>query len=199
MTITYDRAKFFAAVRRPVFAGHLSASQVSGMEAILNGWEKLQPSGDTRFIAYILGTTRWETAATMQPIEEYGHGRGRAYGVPAGPWHRIYDGRGDVQLTWEANYAKADKELHARGLLKAGESMVKTPALAMRPDMAAAVMFFGMLEGWFTGRKLSTYFTAHGSDWTNARRIINGTDHAADVAALARHFDVAMTAARTSA
>lgn len=192
MPITYDRKSFFDAVRDSVFDGWMSAKQVDGIEAILDGWEKLQPVGDTRFLAYMLGTTKWETASTMQPIEEYGHGRGRSYGVPAGPWHQVYDGRGDVQLTWQANYRKATARLRALGVLTEAEDLERTPALALRADIAAAVMFYGMLEAWFTGKKLADYFHGTASDWIGARRIINGTDHAGDVAALAEHFFAAL-------
>ena len=191
MPFSYDRKAFFDAVRDSVFRGSLTASQVAGMTAILDGWERLQPNGDTRFIAYMLGTAAWETARTMQPVEEYGHGRGRAYGAPAGPWHQVYDGRGDVQLTWEPNYRKATLRLRALGVLTADEDLERTPALAMRPDVAAAIMFYGMMEGWFTGKKLATYFNAE-TDWVNARRIINGTDQAEAIAAIAQHFFAAL-------
>ncbi|WP_210253139.1 hypothetical protein, partial [Beijerinckia sp. L45] len=160
--------------------------------AILAEWERLQPAGDTRFIAYMLATANWETEHTMQPIEEIGHGHGRAYGAPAGPWHQVYDGRGDVQLTWIQNYRKADTELHMRGVLTAAEDMVKTPALAKRSDVAAAIMFYGMTLGWFTGKKLSDYFHGTATDWVDARRIINGTDHDTDIAAIAQHFFAAL-------
>ena len=196
MPITYDRDSVFASVRDSVFAGHLTDGQVEGIDSILAGWETLQPAGDTRHLADCLGTTKWETASTMQPIEEYGHGRGRAYGVPAGPWHQVYDGRGDVQLTWEANYRKATLRLRARGVLRADEDLERTPALAMRADIAAAIMFCGMLEGWFTGKKLSTYYTASAADWVGSRRIINGTDHAAPIALLKKHFYAALVPAR---
>ena len=195
MPITYDRDSVFASVRDSVFAGHLSDGQVEGVESILSGWETLQPLGDTRYLADCLGTTKWETASTMQPIEEYGHGHGRAYGVPAGPWHQVYDGRGDVQLTWEANYRKATLRLGALGVLRPDEDLERTPTLAMRPDVAAAIMFYGMLEGWFTGKKLSTYYNATAADWVGSRRIINGTDHAAPIALLKKHFYAALVPA----
>ena len=35
---------------------------------------------------------------------EIGSGKGRKYGVPAGPYGKIYYGRGPIQITWEANY-----------------------------------------------------------------------------------------------
>ncbi|GJE34856.1 hypothetical protein [Methylobacterium oxalidis] len=167
MAFDLDRAAFFDAVRRQPFSGHLTQSQVNGMSAILDacpadlGVEKT---------AYCLATTFHETARTMQPIEEFGRGKGRKYG-PTGFW-----GRGYVQLTWEANYAKATKRLRALGFLKASEDLVKTPALAMRPDVAAAIMFYGMVEGWFTGKKLADYFGPGRTDAVGARRIINGTD-----------------------
>lgn len=185
MSIDLDRAKFFDAVRRQPFAGHLTAPQVAGMEAILDA---CPPDLGVEKTAYCLATTFHETARTMQPIEEFGRGKGRSYG-PTGFW-----GRGFVQLTWQANYAKATKELRARGVLKASEDLVKTPALAMRPDVAAAILFYGMIEGWFTGKKLGDFFVPGRSDPKGARRIINGTDCDALIAGYHAQFRVALIA-----
>ena len=35
---------------------------------------------------------------------ELGRGKGKKYGVPAGPYGKIYYGRGPIQITWENNY-----------------------------------------------------------------------------------------------
>ena len=35
---------------------------------------------------------------------EQGFGKGRPYGRPAGPYGKVYYGRGPIQITWEANY-----------------------------------------------------------------------------------------------
>ena len=35
---------------------------------------------------------------------EIGSGKGRPYGKPAGPYGKIYYGRGPIQITWESNY-----------------------------------------------------------------------------------------------
>ena len=35
---------------------------------------------------------------------EIGKGKGRKYGVPAGPYGKVYYGRGPIQITWEHNY-----------------------------------------------------------------------------------------------
>ena len=182
-----DRAGFFPSARATVFHGILEQSQVNGLNSLLDAFEAAGIT-DARYIAYMLATAFHETAATMQPIEEYGHGRGHSYGVPTGMWYQVYDGRGDVQLTWIYNYAKATTELQKRGVLKPDESMIETPELALRPDVAAAVMIYGMQEGWFTGRKLADYFNANITDFISARRIINGMDCAALIGSYARNF-----------
>lgn len=134
----------------------------------------------------------------MQPIREIGRGAGHPYGAPAGPYHQLYYGRGLVQLTWLANYEKADKRLHELGVLKADESLVQTPDLALRPDVAAAVMIHGMIEGWFTGRKLGDFFHGSVSDWFDARTIINGHDHAGEIAAWGMQFYSALVAQKNA-
>lgn len=179
---------FYAELKHDLFQHGLSNSQASGIEAVLTAWEHTAPSSPLEYIAYSLATPMWETARSMQPIEELGRGRGRAYGIPTGPWHQVYDGRGDVQLTWIANYRKADAKLHELGVLKSDENMVKDPRLAMRSDVAAAVMIHGMLEGWFTGKKLSDFMHTGHFDALHARRIINGMDHAAVILGYYGHF-----------
>lgn len=173
-----NRSAFFAAVRPNPFGGTLSQSQVDGMNAILDACPAglaLEP------LAYCFATAFHETARTMQPIEEYGKGKGKSYG-PTGFW-----GRGLVQLTWEANYRKAGAEL--------GFDLVGHPELALRPDIAAPVMFRGMTQGWFTGKKLVDYFGPGRSDPVNARRIINGTDKADTIAGYHKRFVAALQAA----
>lgn len=169
----YDRDKFFAGVHALV--PRLSQGQVDGFNAVLDA----APVGILRsHMAYCLATAWHETAFTMQPIEEYGRGAGKPYG-PTGFW-----GRGYVQLTWKDNYAKAGAAL--------GFDLVGTPSLALHPDVAAKVMFEGMSLGWFTGKKLSDYFSATVNDPVNARRIINGTDKAAQIAGYFNVFLVSL-------
>lgn len=185
MAASLNRSAFFDRVRAAPFGGRLSASQVAGIEAILDACPAMLGLAS---LAYCLATTFHETARTMKPIEEYGRGKGRTYG-PTGFW-----GRGFVQLTWEANYAKATAALRKLGVLTAAEDLVKTPALAMRPDVAAAILFYGMVEGWFTGKKLADYFGSGRNDPVGARRIINGTDKAATIAGYHATFVDALTA-----
>lgn len=181
-----DRAKFFEWIRNGPFPGKLTPDQVRGTNALLDAIEKHVT--DKRDMAYMLATTYHETAHTMLPIEEYGHGRGHKYGSPTGPWHCVYDGRGDVQLTWEANYIHATNRLCELGVIGADIDLDKNPNLAMRPDIAAAIMIYGMIEGWFTKHKLSDYINDKQTDFVNARRIINGTDRAKLIAGYAEQF-----------
>lgn len=180
-----DKKEFFKQIR-PLFK-KLSKKQVEGIEAIIDKWEALGLT-DLRHLAYMLATTFHETARTMQPIAEYGKGTGRKYGKP-GKHGQVAYGRGYVQLTWDFNYEKADDELGLGGMLIADYN------LALQPDIAAAIMFRGMQEGWFTGKKLSQYFNDKKTDFWNARRIVNGTDEATKISGYGRTFWAALKAA----
>ena len=190
-----DQKIFFAEVRDHVFGRSMYQGQVDGCLAILEAWEKHAPASDPRFIAYSLATTYHETARSMAPVRELGSGRGRAYGNPVPPYNQIYYGRGYVQLTWERNYTYATKRLRELGLVGSDVDLVRNPDLAMRPDIAAAVLVCGMSEGWFTGRKLIDYFKGTRSDWIDARVIINGHDRAALIASYGMAFYHALTEA----
>jgi len=176
-----DRARFFAGIRQKPFPGKLLANQVQGCNAILDEWER-RGLTDLRWLAYMLATTKWETNHTMQPIKEGGslaYLKSKKYW----PWY----GRGYVQLTWEDNYRKfRDRVMN---LFKA--DIVSNPDDAMQPDVAAFIMFEGMINGEFTGKKLSQYFNET-ADWVGARRIINGTDKAEAIADIARQFFAAL-------
>lgn len=171
-------AAFFAAAK--AVTGGLTQGQVDGFNAIL----KAIPEWPVSWAAYALATAYHETAATMQPIAEYGKGKGRKYGVPGRNKGQIAYGRGYVQLTWDDNYERADREIGAAGKL------VENYDLALQPDTAADIMREGMAEGWFTGKALKDYLPG---DYVNARRIINGTDKAQTIAGYAVKFEKALT------
>lgn len=182
-----NEEKFFADVRKFLFL-RLTQGQVDGMNTILAATNGLPIS----YRAYILATAYLETAWTMQPIIEYGsrkyfnkYERHTAIGKRLGNKELgdgfLYRGRGYVQLTGRANYAKAGKKL--------GVLLEQTPDLALQPDIAASIMVRGMQEGWFTTKKLSDYLPG---DYENARRIINGKDKASTIAGFARKFEAAL-------
>ena len=178
--IANDRERFFRAVRELVFGGTLAQGQVDGINGILDAWEAKDEASDPRFVAYSLATAFWETAQTMQPIAEYGHGAGKVYGTPDPATGLMYYGRGLVQLTWKANYAKMSEVC--------GIDLVGQPERAMEWPIAGKIMVEGMTRGMFTGRKLGDYFVGTRSDWVDARAIINGHDRAAQIAGYGMHF-----------
>lgn len=180
--IELDRDKFFPAVRAELFKGRLTEKQFQGLDYLL---EAADPEIDRRSLAYVLATAQHETAHTMQPIGEYGKGRGRTYGATDPETGHAYYGRGYVQITWRENYRKMGELL--------GVDLVHNPELALEPSIAARILFLGMELGSFTGRKLADYFNATKTDWLNARRIVNGMDCAELIAGHARKYHAALT------
>jgi hypothetical protein len=176
-----DRSLFFPRARSSVFRGSMTQTQVNGINALLDMCEQLSVS-DPRYVAYILATAFHETAQTMEPIAEYGKGRGKLYGRP-GVDGQIAYGRGYVQTTWAYNYEKTDQKLGLGGRLIANYDLLLTDK-----DMAAKAAITGMRDGWYTGKKLADYLTPHITDFLDARRIINGMDCAALIAGYARNF-----------
>jgi hypothetical protein len=127
-------------------------------------------------VAYILATAYHETAHTMKPVREYG---GETY--LRKKKYYPYVGMGYVQLTWDYNYKKASTKL--------GVDFIKNPKLLLESKYATPILVIGMIEGWFTGKKLSDYVTLSKSDFKGARRIINGTDKADLIAEYAESYD----------
>lgn len=185
--MTIDKATFFATVRGRL--GPLKTAQVGGLETCLAACD----GAPLAFAAYMLATAWHETNATMQPVreaywlsEEWRRTHLRYY-----PWY----GRGYVQLTWQDNYAKADREAAAAHLIDPGD-LLATPDLAMRADMAAFIMRKGMTYGWFTGVTLAAVLPSQGvatrAQYMNARTIINGRDKADLVEDYAQAFERAL-------
>lgn len=103
-----------------------------------------------------------------------------------------YFGRGYVQLTWWSNYAKAGFPI-GRGF-----DLLLDPDLVKQPRIAYAVMAHGMRTGFgfANGHKFSQYFIGKNRDYKHARKMVNGMDHAEDIAKLAEMFEDVLLAAR---
>lgn len=170
--------------------------------------------GDTRLIideckrygclrnqaAYILATAFWETARTMKPVREAlaktdqqainrlesAWKKGRLKWVKKPYWRDGWFGRGYVQLTHKANYQNAEEKL--------GLPFTSNPALALESGPASRVLVWGSMEGWFTSKKIGDYITLNKSNFRAARRVINGTDKASQIAKIARDYDAALEA-----
>ena len=197
-----NRKFFFEQVRATLFAGRLLQGQVDGLKNILNIWARTHAQKDDRWLAYALATAFHETAFAVQPVHERGGneyfrvrydvtGRNPARARKMGNVNSgdgiLFHGRGLVQLTWRMNYAKMGTAFDL--------DLTSSSAAADRvlePGLAAKIMFKGMEEGLFTGRRFSDYFNATKQDWVQARRIINGLDQADVIAGYARKFHAAI-------
>ena len=175
-----NRKFFFDRARLTLFDGKLLRRQVAGLAALLDYWEKHYEKGDDRWLAYVLATVHHETDRTFQPIEEYGKGRGKLYGMHDQQTGKMYYGRGFVQITWKANYAKLSRVI--------GEDLVVHPEKALELGIATKILFEGMVRGLFTGKKLGDYFNAKSDSWMTARRIVNGTDKARLISSYALRY-----------
>ena len=192
-----DREAYFDAVRETLFGEALTQQQVDGQNVLLALWEiegTGSPMDDMRWLGYALATVYWETGTKMWAVREVGRGEGRDYGVPDPETGEVYYGRGLVQLTWKANYDKASAAL---GLID-DRDLVRHPDMALDSLVSARILFRGMAEGWFTGKRLNDYFNETKHDPIGARMIVNGTDHAADIAALFDAFCAALDEASLS-
>ncbi|MCR8492769.1 hypothetical protein [Brucella anthropi] len=191
-----NKTVFFAYARRAPFGGRLSQAQVDGTSAILAMAERRGlPDEQT---AYVLATAFHETGGKMQPIEKnlnytsaarirqvwpsrfssvqsaqpyvrnpqalankvYG-GRIGNTGANDG-W--LYRGRGLAMITKRDNYEK-----YGLGV---------APDKALEDGVAVRILFNGMINGKFTGKRLTDHF---GSGWAapqDARAIVNGSDKA---------------------
>lgn len=178
----FNATAFFDCVRESLFGGSLTQSQVDGLNTIGAECRKAGLDPMIQQTAYVLATVYHETAHTMQPIEEWG-GASASYA----PWY----GRGHVQLTWEDNYRKQqDKHGHLGEDYKVHDDWNR----ALIEPVSALICVEGMQDGDFTGKKLDDYITKSDIDYVNARRIVNGTDRAEQIAGYAREFEKAIRA-----
>ena len=157
---------------------------------------------DLRQRAYVLATVKHETASTWRPIAE------RFNGDPYEYFTKRYDhredlgntepgdgfrfrGRGFVQITGRANYRKLSTAL--------GVNLVDYPDVALKEDIAFQIITTGMRFGLFTGKKLDQFVNADKRDYTFARKVVNGLDKAAVIAAYAGTYEGLLKKIRAAA
>lgn len=193
----------------------LSADDKEGLRYILS---TAKCDTEVTFIpelAYMLATTKHETAHTFRGIEEYGKGASRPYGkeiTVTDPktkkaYKNKYYGRGYVQLTWGYNYQRIDHKLgngtfpnrnkvkvadYNKGftITDPSKSIYLNPQKALKKEVAYTGLIWGMHKGIYTGRKISNYVTTGKIDYINARRVINGTDKASKIANYAEDIEI---------
>lgn len=191
---------------RPFFLGYIKAfgeltvEQADGLRALLASIEADESldENDICPVAYLLATVKHECADTWHPIVERGQrhyfdqyephtDKGRRLGnTEPGDGYK-YRGRGYVQITGRANYARMSDVL--------GLPLVEFPAQAFIPAVAYSILSLGMRGGLFTGKAMSEYCEGRESDYVGARRIINGVDQAKLIAGYAVQFEAILLAA----
>jgi hypothetical protein len=194
-----DRKIFFSRWRESF--GPLNQGHAGTLNLFLDHWDASGLS-DLRWLAYIMATAHGEVGAGLQPVREgfaasdtaarHHVARLKAagritvnYARPHAVTGQSYYGRGFVQLTHYSNYEAMGQIL--------GLDLVHNPDLALRPEVAVAILFTGMERGTFTRKTLADYFPPGGpADWIKARRIVNGTDRARTFAALGQTYHKAL-------
>ncbi len=177
---------FFDTIRKEI---NLTTQNVFGFEKVLN--YALLRGTPVNDLAYALATAFWETGQTMTPVVEANwlSENWRKKNLRYYPWH----GRGLIQTTWDYNYQKMGKEL--------GVNLMKNPDLLLEWEYSLPALFVGMEKGLYTGKSFDDYIddideddTEDLREYTNARRIVNGTDKAVTIGKLALLFEKALKA-----
>ena len=193
------RENFYAQAESKLHKSVLTDPQKAGYCVIL-GYAR-QNNIQGCFLAYVLATVFHETGRTIQPVRETfaksdnqailnlnaAYKRGQLTWVKKPYWllegGHSYFGRGLVQITHRENYERLGKAL--------GFDLVNSPELCLNLNVATQILFKGMLEGLFTGKKLDDYIDEEDQNWIEARHIINGTDCAEKIAGYAKlYYDI---------
>lgn len=143
--------------------GNLTTTQKNSVVEIVAAWGRYG-DGDLRKLVYMLALAYHESR--LAPVREI-KGAAGSYvweNYQKNYWHTGFFGRGYVQLTHEDNYRRMSSVV--------GIDLVKNPDAALRPDVAAKILVYGMMNGAFTGKRLADYINAGQTDTYNARRTV---------------------------
>lgn len=187
-----DREAFFSTIRSgPLFGSRLRQEHVTGTEALLDASAKYFIY-NAHHVANILAQVYHETGSYMMPVKETVYAshtnknppdstviarlnnafaKGQLSWVRTPYWRTGWFGRGQIQITHEANYRKLGDRI--------GVDLVGNRDLALDPRISAEIAVVGMAEGLFTGKKLSDYNFPAALDAPpsrHPRRIVNGQD-----------------------
>lgn len=194
---------FWGIIRDNLFRGKMTQVVVDTIDTIVDTYLD-QRQYNPQHLAYILSTAYHESYhrsinPNWNPVREgfansnegaisavtklFNAGRiSHNYALPHTNGNSYY-GRGFVQITWPENYRKMGNRL--------GIPLYENPDLALDRDVSAKLLVVGMIEGLYTGRKLSDY-GAQDFDAYNARRIINGLDKAETIKGYYETFNLAI-------
>ncbi|WP_341496375.1 peptidoglycan-binding protein [Photobacterium damselae subsp. damselae] len=181
-------------INAALFDGDINEQQIDGVNTFFDVYFHLYQhniDAPISYLAYTLATVFHETAKTMQPIAEYGKGKGHPYGEPDPITGQTYYGRGHTQNTWKTNYETLSQYLFDKDSSR-GVDVVSHPDLLLEGFYSVQATLIGMTFGIYTGKKYSDYLDGQTPDYVNARRIINGKDRAELIAGYAVEFEKAI-------
>lgn len=143
--------------------GELNRIQQQTIRRIVQTFDQYG-DGDARKLAYILATVQVECSFISKKEHP------TPYNIRQEYWTTGYMGRGLVQLTGKSKYVRFSHLL--------GVDLVNYPDLAIKLPYALPILVIGMMQGSFTGRRLSHYINDHQTDFYQARRVVNSLDKA---------------------
>jgi len=205
-----DKNTFYITARA-IMGGRLSQKQVDSIEAILAeaGARKIS----NEWLAYILATAQGESGLDYSRRENMNYSEERLRQMAADPSYRRWRDRLDGRFSEYARQPKKLANLVYHSILGNGDEAsgdgwtyrgwglvqitgrdnfrkfgVNPESAVSVADMAARVLFDGMIAGLFTGKKLADYDVPGGFDFVGARRIVNGQAQAAKYAENAQRW-----------
>lgn len=199
ITVVQSRCELKIGSQVQTLSALLTPARAVDFRFLLTRMEEDPGYTDVRWIAYTLATVLRECGPNFKPVREFARADdprflryeqgdlGKMLGNTQPGDGLLFCGRGYCQLTGRGNYAKFQRLI--------GEPLVSQPALALEPERAYRILSMGMRFGYYTGRALSHYITAGKCDYVNARRIVNGLDHANEIAENAMVFESTLNAA----
>jgi WD40 repeat protein len=190
-----DRANFFEVYR--ITFGELGYEATAGLEKLLEFLENDPAMNDVRLRAYILATVKFETGDRFVPVTEQGDAEyfqryepgttiGNRLGNKVPGDGERFRGRGYIGITGRENYYRMSQVL---GFEPKMTDLVDDPDKVNDPLVAYRIMSIGMLEGLFTGRKLSDFINERQTDYVGASTIIGSGSSSSRAAAYATDFE----------
>jgi len=154
------------------------------IDGLYDNWQ-VYGDGDDRKFAYIMASAYAETLMGFYKYENQARSFFDRYEPPSAIARELgntvlgdgykYRGRGDIQITGKANYQKF-KNITGRDIINDPDQVAEDKSLS------TFIAVYGMVNGTFTGVRLSDYFTSSRSDYFNARKIVNRLDRAQEIA-----------------
>lgn len=194
----FDWGKFFhgeLGIARSLYKGRIPNSKVvKGCERIAT-WSFDIFGFGINVTSYFMATSYHETAHRMHPVRETlaltdgqakrrlenAWNKDRLKWVKTPYWRDGWFGRGEVQLTHEANYAGPLRDA-VMGEFGSKYDIHKNPNLLIsKPSISTFVLIEGMTRSNtgvsdFTSSALENYVTEHNYDYVRARRTVNPGD-----------------------